>query len=98
VCILQKTERILKKVRLDLLHLLEKFNIYFQNKIKKFDFCFFGGTKFPPKKKVTKNLGLIYVRRARAVHFCMQNLGTDLHHTVSMVGVTDPGISGAWLG
>ena len=32
------------------------------------------------------------------VHFYVQTLGTYLHHTVSMVGVTDPGISGAWLG
>jgi hypothetical protein len=32
------------------------------------------------------------------VHFHGQTKGTDLHHTVSMVGVTDPGISGAWLG
>jgi hypothetical protein len=31
-------------------------------------------------------------------HFYWQTPGTDLHHTVSMVGVTDPGISGAWLG
>ena len=28
----------------------------------------------------------------------VQTPGTYLHHTVSMVGVTDPGISGAWLG
>jgi hypothetical protein len=32
------------------------------------------------------------------VHFYGQTLGTYLHHTVSMVGVTDPGISGSWLG
>jgi hypothetical protein len=29
------------------------------------------------------------------VHFCMQIPGTYLHHTVSMVGVTDLGISRA---
>jgi hypothetical protein len=32
------------------------------------------------------------------VNFCEQTPATYLHHTVSMVGVTDPGISGAWLG
>ena len=32
------------------------------------------------------------------VHFCEQTPGTYLHHTVLLVGVTDPGNSGAWLG
>ena len=32
------------------------------------------------------------------VHFYRQTPGSDLHHTVLLVGVTDPGISGAWLG
>jgi hypothetical protein len=32
------------------------------------------------------------------VHFYGQTPGIYLHHTVSMVGVTDPCISGAWLG
>ena len=32
------------------------------------------------------------------VHFYRQTQGTCLHHTVLLVGVTDPGNSGAWLG
>jgi hypothetical protein len=32
------------------------------------------------------------------LNFCGQTPGTDLHHTVLLVGVTDPGNSGAWLG
>jgi hypothetical protein len=32
------------------------------------------------------------------VHFYGQTPDTYLHHTVFMVKVTDPGISGAWLG
>ena len=32
------------------------------------------------------------------VHFYGQTPGTRLHHTVLLVRVTDPGISGAWLG
>jgi hypothetical protein len=32
------------------------------------------------------------------LNFCGQTLGTCLHHTISMVGDTDPGISRAWLG
>jgi hypothetical protein len=32
------------------------------------------------------------------VHFYRQTQGTDLHHTVLLVGVTDSGISGACLG
>ena len=30
------------------------------------------------------------------VHFYQQTPGTCLHHTVLLVGVTDPGNSGAW--
>jgi hypothetical protein len=32
------------------------------------------------------------------VNFCEQTPGSYLHHTVLLVGVTDPGNSGAWLG
>jgi hypothetical protein len=32
------------------------------------------------------------------VYFYRQTPGTYLHHTVMLVGFTDPGISGAWLG
>ena len=31
------------------------------------------------------------------VHFCIQTLGTCLHHTVLLVGVTDPGNSGVFI-
>jgi hypothetical protein len=37
------------------------------------------------------------VRFFFGLHFCVQTLGTRLHHTVLLVGVTDPGNSGAFI-